>query len=80
MDSEISFFGTTITGILDAFRTQPPATLGGKCLTNRRKAIIQIVVSAAAFVVGSGFILYNQGNSQTVGASMIAATIGYWLK
>ena len=79
----VKLFGTTINEAIAAF---PSASLGGRTAhaatqkDDRMKAISRIVMSFLLILIGVYFIGVNKGNSQTVGASMISAICGYWLK
>jgi hypothetical protein len=78
----VKLFGTTIKETVDAFRG---AHLGGKKgaknqAEDKAKAVIRIVISFLLLTAGVFFFGYNHGNSRTIGATIIGAITGYWLK
>lgn len=82
----MTFFGSTLRETVAAFRG---ANLGkpkeaGRSKSEQKeekaKATVRIIISFLLLLAGVFFIGYNHGNSQTIGATMIGAITGYWLK
>ena len=46
----------------------------------KRKATVRIIITFILLFAGIFFIGYQQGNSQTIGATILGAITGYWLK
>jgi uncharacterized membrane protein YjjP (DUF1212 family) len=80
----VKFWGTTIEETIDAFRKTHMGTKKGEEKTDKkeekRKATVRIIVTFVLLLAGIFFIGYNQGNSQTIGATIVGAITGYWLK
>ena len=77
------FFGTTVRDTLAALSGPHLGSEGEKekdTKSERPKALILLVITAVAILIGTFFIVLNEGNSQSVGSSIFGVVLGYWFK
>lgn len=76
----MNHFGYTISETARALRGQSVLGKKDKRTSAKAEAWFRIVLSAALAVAAVYLIILNQGESQTIGASLFAGLIGYWLR
>ena len=81
----VKLVGTTIQETFDAFgrakfgpRKQKEAPTGDQ--NDRIKAVGRLIVAILLIGVGTYCVALNQGQSQTLGVSILSAVVGYWVK
>lgn len=74
-------FGTTLNETFDALGAHlGRSRIGSMPKSDRIEAIGRIVISFLLFAAGLFLVVYDRGQSQTIGATLFGGIIGYWLK
>jgi amino acid permease len=88
----VKFWGTTIDETINAFKgthlgskkseekKKSEEEISKEKDEEKRKATVRIAITFILLLAGIFFVGYQQGNSQTIGATIIGAITGYWLK
>jgi hypothetical protein len=75
----MKLYGTTVKEIIEALGG---GTAGGKRVSAKdKKDALGVLILSVIFSFGGFFlIVWDQHNSQGIGAGILGAVVGYWLK
>lgn len=83
----IRFFGTTMNETFQVLAGSTGAHLGpgreGEYEIkegDKLKAIVRIILSLLLIFIGTFFVVQNEGNSESIGSSILGVVAGYWFK
>ena len=59
---------------------EPTLQAAPEGLRAKHKAYVILVMSFIFIALGAYFVMMNMGQSQAIGASLLGAVVGYWIK